>query len=466
MNAIVLLADGARADWLASAIDSGAVPSLARLRSEGGLHHITSVFPSVTGPAYAPFLMGRFPGGVGMPGLRWFDRARTTCRFPDYTRSYVGYQMAFLDDDLDRAAPTIFEAVPGSVGALSVITRGLTGDRRIAALSPRSAIRAALTHFRGDIAGMLGIDREVAGMVNARAGDTRYLFAAFGSVDKISHARGQDSADVLAALRIVDGVVSTVRKKLESAGAWAHTRLWVTSDHGHSRVTRHEDLEFVVRDMGYRVVAHPWVYGLRPQVAVMVSGNAMAHVYVDLHERRRPFIAGMSGAARALAQRLLERPSVDLLLAPLGEDDCEVHSLVGGHAIISRRGPAYSYERKTGDPLRLGADLTGLSRDAAHDACAASDYPDAMVQVAELAAAPRSGDIILSAAPDWDFRSRYEPIPHVSTHGSLRREHMIVPLLASHAPRRAPRRTTDLMPSALATLGLPIPVGLDGESFE
>ena len=93
---------------------------MARLRAQGGLHAITSTFPSVTGPAYAPFLVGRFPGPIGLPGLRWYDRAREVCSFPDYARSYVGYQMGAINRDIDATAPTIFELVPGSVGALSV----------------------------------------------------------------------------------------------------------------------------------------------------------------------------------------------------------------------------------------------------------------------------------------------------------------------------------------------------------
>jgi hypothetical protein len=465
MNVIVLLADGARADWLASAMDSGAVPALARLRDEAAFHGVTSVFPTVTGPAYTPFLMGRFPGGVGLPGLRWFDRARSACHWPDYTRSYTGYQLLYANRDLDPRAPTIYELVADSVGVLSPITRGLHGDRKRMSLSARSALRAAFTHFRGDTAAMLQVDHEVAHEVETIAGETRYLFAAFGSVDKFSHAKGHESPDVLNALRVVDQTVGAVREKLERRNSWQNTRLWITSDHGHSRVTRHEDLERVVAGFGHRVIAHPWVYRPGADTAVMVSGNAMAHVYVDLAKRERPLVNGFSDRARKLALKLLALPSVDLLIAPESESSCVVHSLVGGHAIVSRTGELYSYARQTGDPLSLGADLRDVSATTAHDACAATLYPDAVVQIAELAAAPRSGDIILSAALRWDFRSRYEPIPHVSTHGSLRREHVMVPLLMNHAPERTPLRTTDLFPSALAALGLPIPTGLDGESF-
>jgi hypothetical protein len=73
--------------------------------------------------------------------------------------------------------------------------------------------------------------------------------------------------------------------------------------------------------------------------------------------------------------------------------------------------------------------------------------------------------MMLSATRGWDFRAKYEPIPHVSSHGALHREHMDVPLLLNRPCVRVPRRTVDVMPSALAALGLAIPPGLDGTSF-
>jgi hypothetical protein len=118
-----------------------------------------------------------------------------------------------------------------------------------------------------------------------------------------------------------------------------------------------------------------------------------------------------------------------------------------------------------GDPLGLGGPLAALDGRAAHDACAASDYPDALVQIAHLAGSPRTGEIVISAAREWDLRSRFEPIPHVSSHGALHREHMLVPLLLNRPAARTPRRTVDVMPSALVALGKPVPDGLDGESF-
>jgi hypothetical protein len=119
----------------------------------------------------------------------------------------------------------------------------------------------------------------------------------------------------------------------------------------------------------------------------------------------------------------------------------------------------------TGDPLGIGRDLAGVSSDDAFAATIDTDYPDSVVQIAHLALSSRAGEIILSAARDWDFRARYEPIPHLSSHGALHREHIMVPLLVNHPPREQPRRTVDVMPSALAALGKVIPPGLDGRSF-
>jgi arylsulfatase A-like enzyme len=42
---------------------------------------------------------------------------------------------------------------------------------------------------------------------------------------------------------------------------------------------------------------------------------------------------------------------------------------------------------------------------------------------------------------------------------------MLVPLIVNRPPGRTPRRTVDVMPSALAALGVPAPAALDGRSF-
>jgi arylsulfatase A-like enzyme len=291
-----------------------------------------------------------------------------------------------------------------------------------------------------------------------------FLFAAFTGVDKASHARGHGDALVLEAMRIVDDAVARLRDDAERGGWWDDTHLWIVSDHGHAPVHTHEDLAAVVSGTGLRTIAHPWSAGIAPDAAVMVSGNAMAHVYLDLSEVERAWWPALSARHGGLADALLAREAVDLMLLPSSEARCGVRSAQRGTAVVEREGATYRYRRESGDPLGIGADLEG-SADETFDATRDGNYPDAIVQILSLAGSPRAGDVILSAAPGWDFRKRYEPIPHRSSHGALHRDHMMVPLLLNRAAAGIPRRTTDLFASALDALGVAPPALMDGRSF-
>jgi hypothetical protein len=232
-------------------------------------------------------------------------------------------------------------------------------------------------------------------------------------------------------------------------------------------VTWHDDLASRFREWGHRTIAHPWVFTGGRDVAVMVSGNAMCQIYVELDRRARPWWPELAPRWESVARRLLERDSVDVLLLPHSPTRCEVRGGRGGRggqAMVTVEHDRYSYLPIVGDPLGIG-EQRALSADEAYAATEGSDYPDAIVQIAHLAGAPRSGELIVSAAREWDVRAHYEPIPHVSSHGALHREHMLVPLLVNRPPHDRPRRTVDVMPSALAALGIAIPPGLDGRTF-
>ncbi|MDQ8153071.1 MAG: alkaline phosphatase family protein [Gemmatimonadota bacterium] len=468
MSVVVLVADGARPDTLRAALDSGDLPALARLRAEGELHTVSSVFPSVTGPAYTPFLMGLFPGTAGIPGIRWWDRARTATHWPDHARSYVGIQARHADADLTAAHRTLFECAPRALASLTPFGRGLTPASRLG-FNWGFGARAAWAHFRGDVPGWLSIDRAMGVRAAERIRRDRpdVAFLVHPGIDKTSHAVGHAAPAVRDAMRIVDDTAAMIRADAERDGRWESMHLWIVSDHGHSPITAHDDLATLLASWGFGVCAHPWTMVGGPDCAVMVSGNAMSHVYLELHQRSRPYWPELAGRWERVVERLLARASVDLLMLPYAPTVCEVRARDGrGRAMVRRDGSRFLYEpMDCGDPLGLGGAVDAPTPDAAHDACRGSDYPDALVQIMQLAASPRSGEVLLSAARGWDFRARYEPIPHVSSHGALHREHMDVPLLVNRPTALVPRRTADVMPSALRALGLAVPAGLDGTSF-
>jgi hypothetical protein len=211
------------------------------------------------------------------------------------------------------------------------------------------------------------------------------------------------------------------------------------------------------------VRAHPWTVPDRSDVAVMVSGNGMAHVYVDLDGRRR---LDWEALARRWGQQLdevLDHPAVDLVARLVAADTVEVVRRGAGRARIVRRGDRFDHQPVDGDPLGVGR-VRGATGDELHERTMETAYPDSVVQLASLVLAPRSGDVVISASPGWDLRAAWEPIDHVSSHGALHAAHMRVPLLTSRKPGRSPRRTTDLFASLVDVFGVSVGT-LDGTSF-
>ncbi len=453
----IVVADGLRPDSLDAAISAGAVPALARLRAEGGAHTITTCFPSVTGLAYAPFLMGKHPADVGLPGMRWIDRTRQRVPIPAHARSYVGYGIKGIDLDMDPTAPTLFELAQPGMSAMSMITRGLPLEQKIARGFWWGA-RGVRTHFFGNLNDWLQVDREVADIVarRVRAERPRFTLAALMGIDKASHAKGHASAEAARALEVVDTLVERLRSDAQADGI--PLRVWVVSDHGHSPVSQHDELADVVRATGEKVIAHPWVIGAKGSVGVMVGGNAMAELYLDPATPRALGWEALAPRWSALADTLLARDSIDLMALPLDRTSCLVRARGRGEARIHATGDGdawrVTYEHRSGDPLGIAAGT--YTRDESWDSSRSGPYPDALVQFAHLAASPRIGDIILSAAPGWDLRARYEPMPHVSTHGAITRDHMRVPLLLDRPPAFEPRRTTDVMHLACEALGVSV----------
>ncbi|MDZ7629829.1 MAG: alkaline phosphatase family protein [Gemmatimonadaceae bacterium] len=343
-HVIIVVADGARPDTLAAAMDAGEVPALRALHEAQGTHTLTTVFPSVTGPAYVPFLMGEHPGHVGLPGLRWFDRSRADTGWPHFTRSYIGSEMRKVDRDLTLEKPTAFERSRGGLAMMNMIGRGLPRSHRLTD-SVQFALRAGYTHFRGDVAGWLDVDRALSAEMLGRVRAERppFTFASFCGVDKTSHSVGHRDPIVRKALTIVDGFVADVTQAATREGWIQDLALFVVSDHGHVDVKAHDDLADLFRDAGLRVLAHPKIFGVRnPEMAVMVSGNAMAHLFVELESRTRPWWPRLSDRWNETAEMLVARPSVDLLMLPherAGRDPRRQRSRLGDGASHGRPVP-------------------------------------------------------------------------------------------------------------------------------
>jgi hypothetical protein len=290
--------------------------------------------------------------------------------------------------------------------------------------------------------------------------------------DKFSHQRGAFSEIVRRSVLDIEQAVTTAKAMADRDGWGDRLHVWLVGDHGHAPVKHHDDLHGWLESESLRVLAHPKLFVRRPDVALMVGGNAMAHLYLEPAQRTRRWWNDQSPRWHRLHDQLLARPSVDLLSVAESETVSLVHHAQRGAAhIVHTPARQFDAERWTyrpidgGDPLQLGGAHERLDAFEAWNASADTNYPDALVQLSLLTTSTRSGDIIISASPAWDLRTRFEPVVHVSTHGALLRDQMLAPLLLDVPPARMPQRTADVVPSALDLLGLPPLAHVEARSF-
>lgn len=466
---LLVVADGIRPDVLAEEMDAGRAPTLAALRARGSAHAITSSFPSVTGPAYVPFLMGKHPARVGMPGLRWFDRSRSLRWAPGQSRSYAGIDIWHVDGDLAHGTPTLFEYAQPSLAAMSMIGRGATHGRIGRGVG--WMFRAAPAHFRGDLLGWRRVEQHATRVFFERFARIRPRLSVLGilSGDKFAHKYGPRSEPVRTAIADIDAAVAEAQRIAQRDGWRDSLHIWLTGDHGHDEITQHDDLHGWLEGEGLRVRAHPKLNVKNPDVVLMVGGNAMAHLYLAPAERTRRWWGGHATQWDRLIERLTARPAIDLVAVNHAAHVVQVRHHERGVAEVRQHGEGtdarWSYVCTGGDPLALGGPLRDLDASAAWDATTASPYPDALVQLSLLGASSQAGDVLVSASAGWDLRARYEPVPHVSTHGALLRDQMMVPLIVDVPVVKPPQRTSDIVPSALNLLEIDADTLFDGRSF-
>ena len=469
-QAVVVLADGVGASFLQPLIGTGEYPALDRLAAvggPGGPRAASSVFPTTTGPAHLPFITGRFPGPCNIPGIRWFDPGRYgrhafgSGRF----RSYMGPGSYLASRDLAREVATLFELVADHACIGGHARRGVGPGRNLTRWS--KAATSVLSFVSED---WTRSDRIAARrLVEAVDRGTRLVFASFYGADAAAHKWG-NGPQVREGCRRIDRAIGEVLARLESNGRADQTLLLVVSDHGFSDTTAHLDLHRLVQDAIGPTLAHPQVwrgYFGGAAAAVMVSGNAMAHVYLrGAGWERSPALDPPGPEASRLLDALLREPAVDQVILR-GSPTAAIVASARGRARICRHEGRILYAPEAGrDAFGYDAGLAGCrDEDGWLTATWDTDYPDAPVQILQLLASPRAGHLLVTARPGFDLRARFEKPPHRGSHGALHRLHVMTPLLSTHPLRSGPVRTADVMPTVLDALGEPVPPGLDGRSL-
>jgi len=465
---VILVADGARPDVLERLLVLGKLPNLSSILALGGSYNrAVTVFPSTSGPAYLPMITGKHPGDCNIPGIRWFERSNGQgMPIQGKLRSYVGLGSRFLRSDLSAHTQTLFEISPGSVA----IASALAGNYNTKTLS-----RYELLFMFAHLTGHYYILDKLASydIVNAVESAAPVVFGILHAIDGYSHKHSPEASvthDSYVALdRLLGIIVDRLRRKRQEY------MLIVTSDHGLTATTRHLDLAEILSSFGCTVYAFPSVLGewnpkafeydnLLSSVDCIcaVSGNSMANIY---------FRNGISWEGITYCENLQQ--VIAGLLANPGVDIVAGRSLSGGIRVFSRRGQSSMefdgtnviYSAIERDPFGYKNMPIGIPIDLAFPFTYDTDYPDAPLQLFHLLQSARAGDLVASATEGFDFRTNEFPLHH-SSHGSLCRAHMLVPLVSTSSIRSKYVRTVDIFPTILEYMGIPSDkLELQGRSF-
>jgi hypothetical protein len=454
---IYYLVDGAHIDVITELINKGELPNFKRIIDEGTFRKATTCFPSTTGPAYLPFLTGHFPGTMDITGIRWFDKKefkRKRWFNTDSMRSYCGPEAGLFNTDMHADKPTLLELLGRSYNLYNMITRGVSDAFDIGKKGKAMLYMRAHFLMRNHPVDLQGHDR-IMEMLE-KDPDFDFLFAVFPSVDWDAHYYEIRDARTVEAYKIADRSIGEVRAYLEKKGIWEDTLFIMTSDHGLTPTHSHLDLSDWFTDNGLKAVSYPMISRFNPKASVSISGNSFGSVHLLNHEGDHPLntqeIDTYMGRERI--QKLLSEKAVDFIAYRANSVKSFYVENKEGRALIQKNGDAYSYKPESADPFGLKGDInTGNHREAL-EATFESNYPDGLFQIEQLFRSHRAGDIVVSANRGYDLRDFWEIPEHKGSHGSLQREHMMVPLIynqqgwAGHAAR-----TADLFSTILKWMG-------------
>ena len=442
---VLIVIDGLTPAVLERAVETRTAPALAFLAEHGDYRRAVTTFPSLTPVCLASLATGAHPETHHIPHLVWYHAGER--RLVEYGSSFgairaAGTRRSIEDaivnmnaEHLARDAVTVFEALDDAGHVTAAVTmvcyRGRTPHRAaIPGLSrtvygPRRFFYFNL--FESDVTGApLAVRTRSGGSVDGYAASVgRWLVTRDGfdfflyylpDYDYASHTEGPDGAQ--AALARTDRAVGAL---LDAAGGpdafLERYSVIVCSDHGQTNVEHAVRLEDALS--GFTLFRRR---NGAAELAVTASNRA-GMVY------RLP---GCRAESAELAELLEAEASVGVVLYREGAE-----------AVARREGEELRFTRENG-----GFSLTGDE--------GVLPYPDAPGRAWAALANPNAGDLIVAAAPGFEFADlggRHHA--GGGSHGSLVAGDSEVPMLT--VGLEPPSSITGVAPAVLRHFGVEPP---------
>jgi predicted AlkP superfamily pyrophosphatase or phosphodiesterase len=407
---VLIVVDGLTPSMFEASVGDARTPAMWFLAEHGSYSRAVTTFPSLTPVCMSSLVTGAHPDVHHIPHLVWWNRRER--RLVEYGSSFAALRAAGMTrairdtivsmnrDHLSREAVTVFETVEDAgltAGAINATCyRGRTPHLPtlpgfpMPVYGPKRFFYYSL--FESDATGApLAITARGAGSIDAYAAAVgRWLVTRDGfdllvyylpDYDFASHAYGPDGAHE--ALARADAAIGAL---FDAAGGpdefLARYAVVFCSDHGQTRIERHAYLNARFADLA----------------TVLATSSNRAGMIYRLDDR--------APEARLLAERLDGEEAVEVVLFREGDE-----------AVVRRDGEELRFAPNTGS-WRTSGDASLL------------DHPDAFARAWCALQNPNAGDVIISAAPGYEFAD-LAGRHHVGggSHGSLTLGDSEVPML-------------------------------------
>jgi hypothetical protein len=442
---VLTVIDGMKPSALERAVATGRAPTLGLLMDRGlYVDDCCAAFPSVTPTCAATIATGVLQDRHHIPSMNWWSRAEK--RYVEYGSSFgasrkFGISRQLVDtvysmnmEHLSADTPTVFESLDDAdairtAGTTYLMYRGRHEHNvsRESALTRmagqtlfRKPIKGPRELFYADVyasratgcksqLGMPGLRDQHSGCVGAYLVEHDlfdFLLLSLPDNDTHSHKNGPHAQ--VSSIHDADHQIERVMHAAGGPDRFLEDHaVIVVADHSHAKVEQRVE---IIDAFGDLVVAGP--QRAKPDEAeiAVCPAQRSAMVYVLVPEARDHVLPKVLDAA-------LEVDGVDLVMHR--EGPTAVISSARG-ALSFAPGPDVRDLRGTEWHVRGNLEVLNAT---VQDGVLRSDaYPDALARVWAALACPTSGDVLLSAAPGYEFAD-WGGADHVGggSHGSLHR---------------------------------------------
>jgi Type I phosphodiesterase / nucleotide pyrophosphatase len=471
---VLAVVDSLKPEMLDRAIEEGRAPALAALCERGTyIRDCVSTFPSVTPVASATIATGCGPGEHHIPSMNWYHRGEE--RYVEYGSSFpaaraFGIVRSLHDTvynmNLAHLTPvrkTVFEHLDDAglrtACTTYLIYRGRTRHdpsgtsvyRRIGeALQFRHAVYGASELFYADLfdsrntgctsaLGLPGQRDQHAGCVGAYLVENDLFdFLLFSLPDNDTHSHRVGPEGQVRSIAEADRALERIMHVAGGVDAFLEEHaVIVMSDHSQTKVEESINLFDAFSSLGVLTPAD--AAPTEAELALCPAARS-AMVYVLDESRRHELVP-------RVLDLLADVDGVDLAVAR-SDGEAVVRSERGelrfapGGDLVDRRGRSWAVTGKR-VALRLRVRSGRVSSDV---------YPDALGRLWSALECPHSGDVLVSAAPGFEFVD-WGGADHVGggSHGSLHRDDSegVLLLCGLKAARRAEWSLADVAPLVL-----------------